>query len=42
MSPASPPDPQQQRRAAKRTALILGVFALALFSLTVWSMVHAK
>ena len=42
MSEAGRPDPQSQLRAAKRTALVLGVFALALFSLTVWSMVHAK
>jgi len=42
MSEASRPDPQMQRRAAKRTALILGVFALALFSATIWTLVHAK
>ncbi|MEO8160673.1 MAG: hypothetical protein ABI588_04570 [Arenimonas sp.] len=41
MVAATPGDPQSQRRAAKRTALYLGVFALALFSLTLWTMVHA-
>jgi hypothetical protein len=42
MGPASAPGPDSQRRAARRTALYLGAFALALFSLTVWSLVHSR
>ena len=42
MSEAGRPDPQLQRRAAKRTAVVLGVFALALFTATIWSLMHAS
>jgi len=42
MNESDRPDPQLQRRAAGRTALWLGAFALALFSFTIWSMVHGK
>jgi hypothetical protein len=42
MTPVSAKDPQQQRRAAVRTALVLGAVALAIFAAFLWSATHPQ
>ena len=42
MNPVSAKDPKQQRRAAMRTAWVLGAVAVTIFATFLWTATHPQ